>query len=92
MDQARANLIIHGKVQGVFFRASTRQKAEDLGLAGWVRNLPLMRVEAVLQGPREMVEQCIEWCRQGPPGSKVTRVEVKWYDPESDMAGFEVHY
>lgn len=91
-EEVRAELIIHGRVQGVFFRASTRQTAESLGLKGWVRNLPLMRVEAVFQGPEEKVKEAIDWCHQGPPGARVTRVEVKWDAPHSDLQGFEVRY
>ncbi len=92
MDQTRARLLIHGRVQGVFFRASTREKARELGLKGWVRNLPLMRVEAVLQGPRDKVEQAIEWCHQGPPGALVRRVEVTWDDPDPELADFSIRY
>ncbi|KMY66824.1 acylphosphatase [Desulfocarbo indianensis] len=91
-DQVRAELIIHGRVQGVFFRASTRDEAERLGLKGWVKNLPLMRVEAVLQGPEDRVKQAIQWCQQGPPGAKVTRVEVKWDAPRGDLTGFQIRY
>lgn len=87
-----AELIIHGRVQGVFFRASTRAEAESLGLKGWVKNLPLMRVEAVLQGPEDKVKQAIEWCHQGPPGAKVTRVEVKWDSPRNDLNEFQIRY
>jgi len=91
-DQVRAELIIHGRVQGVFFRASTRDEAERLGLKGWVKNLPLMRVEAVLQGPEDKVKEAIQWCQQGPPGAKVTRVEVKWDSPRGDLADFQIRY
>ncbi len=87
-----AELIIHGRVQGVFFRASTRAEAESLGLTGWVKNLPLMRVEAVLQGPEDKVKQAIDWCHGGPPGAKVTRVEVKWDSPRSDLKEFQIRY
>lgn len=91
-NQVRAELIIHGRVQGVFFRASTRDEAERLGLKGWVKNLPLMRVEAVLQGPEDKVKEAIQWCQQGPPGAKVTRVEVKWDSPRGDLTGFQIRY
>jgi len=92
MTLTRANLIIHGKVQGVFFRASTQDKCQALGLSGWVRNLPLMRVEAEMQGPEERVREAIAWCHQGPAGAKVTRVEVNWREPMADESGFEVRY
>lgn len=92
MDLVRAELIIKGRVQGVFFRASTRQKAEELGLSGFVRNLPLMRVEVVLQGSKDTIEQAIAWCRQGPPGARVSDVRISWTTPHSDMAGFEIRH
>jgi acylphosphatase len=91
-NEVCAELIIHGRVQGVFFRASTRTEAEKLGLNGWVKNLPLMRVEAVLQGPEDLVKQAIDWCHKGPPGAKVTRVEVKWDSPRNDLEGFQIRY
>ena len=65
-DHERAHVRISGQVQGVFFRDSTRQKAEELGLAGWVKNLPDGRVEAVFEGPAEKVREMIRWCEEGP--------------------------
>lgn len=92
MDEAKATLLIKGKVQGVFFRAYTRDMAESLGLKGWVRNLPLRRVEAVFQGPRETVERAIAWCHQGPPAAAVSEVAVSWGDPDPGLAGFSVRH
>ena len=91
-EHVYAELIIHGRVQGVCFRAATRSEAERLGLSGWVKNLPLMRVEAILQGPEPKVKQVIDWCHSGPPGAKVTRVEVKWDSPRSDLKEFQIRY
>lgn len=92
MDLVKATVLIKGKVQGVFFRAFTREQAEALGLAGWVRNLPLRRVEAVFQGPRDQVERAIAWCRQGPPSAAVSEVAVSWGDPDPALAIFEIRY
>ncbi len=92
METVKATLLIKGKVQGVFFRAHTRDQAEALGLAGWVRNLPLRRVEAVFQGPREKVEQAIAWCHQGPPAAAVSEVAVSWGDPDPGLKFFEIRY
>jgi acylphosphatase len=91
-EEVRANLIIHGRVQGVFFRASTRDMAVPLGLKGFVRNLPLMRVEAEFQGPREAVEKAIEWCHQGPPSALVRKVEVRWLPPTDEYHDFSIRY
>ena len=69
-------LIIRGRVQGVFYRASTREEATRLGLEGWVRNLPDGGVEARVMGEEADVERFIEWCRRGPPHSRVDSVEI----------------
>lgn len=90
MEQVRAVALIKGRVQGVWFRASTKREADILGLSGYVRNLPLRKVEAVFQGPRDKVEQALAWCHQGPSGADVREVSVSWQDPDPDLAGFEV--
>lgn len=77
----QAHVWVSGRVQGVFFRASTREEAMRRGVVGWVRNLPDGRVEAVFRGRREAVDACLAWCREGPPGARVDRLEVKWESP-----------
>ena len=72
----RAHLIVKGRVQGVFFRASARRKAEELRLTGWVRNNPDGTVEAVVEGNTDMVEKFVNWCREGPPNARVAAVDV----------------
>lgn len=72
----RVHIFISGKVQGVFFRSSTKIKAEELGIFGWVKNLPDGRVEAVLEGEKENVEKMVEWCRKGPEYAGVTGLEA----------------
>ncbi|MBM3146851.1 MAG: acylphosphatase [Actinobacteria bacterium] len=81
---------IEGRVQGVFFRVSTRQAARSLGLTGWVRNLPDGAVEAFLQGPAGAIDQALDWCREGPPGARVDRVEVRPADPDGRWTDFSV--
>ena len=89
MRKVRAHLRIYGRVQGVGFRWSMQREAKKLGLAGWVRNLPDGSVEAVVEGDEERVEALIGWAHQGPPLARVTRVEVKWEEPEG-LEGFKV--
>ncbi|HFC49331.1 MAG TPA: acylphosphatase [Thermofilum sp.] len=89
---ARARVYISGKVQGVFFRASTWEVAKRLGLRGYVRNLPDGRVEAVFEGDEEKVRKAIEWCRRGPPLAIVENVEVKWEEPKKDFDDFVILY
>ena len=86
----RAHIRISGRVQGVFFRDSTRQKAEDLTLAGWVKNLPDGRVEAVFEGPPDRVREMLRWCEEGPRQASVENVETDIEDPAGDLSGFEV--
>lgn len=85
----RARVLVSGMVQGVFFRHETRVRAQGMGVAGWVRNLPDGGVEAVFEGRREAVESMVAWCRRGPRYARVERVEVAWEDPEG-LSGFEV--
>jgi acylphosphatase len=86
----RVRVRIHGRVQGVFFRAEARSRAESLGIAGWVRNAPDGNVEALLEGEPDRVDSMVEWCRRGPSGAHVTEVEV--FEEEAGQAerGFRV--
>ncbi len=86
----RARLRISGIVQGVFYRASCRREGEARGLRGWVRNLPDGRVEALLQGPKEKVDDMIRWCFRGPEDARVTDIDVAHEDPADDLAGFRI--
>lgn len=72
----RVHVLVSGKVQGVWFRESTRQEAERLGVAGWVRNLPDGRVEALFTGPPAAVDEIVDWCHRGPPAAQVAGVEA----------------
>lgn len=85
-------MLITGRVQGVFYRASTRDTALRLGLKGWVRNLPDGTVEAVFEGPVDKLRKVVDWCRQGPPGAAVRRVEDSWGDFQGEFISFDVRY
>jgi acylphosphatase len=89
-DTERAHVYVSGSVQGVFFRDSARQQAEQLGLAGWVKNLPDGRVEALLEGPPGNVREMIRWCEAGPPHATVEDVDAEFETPGEDLKGFEV--
>ncbi|HEY2029356.1 MAG TPA: acylphosphatase [Myxococcales bacterium] len=86
----RAELFVKGLVQGVFYRASAREEGERLGLSGEVRNLRDGRVHAVVEGPREVVEDFIAWCRKGPPSARVEDVQVEWTPATGNHRGFRV--
>lgn len=87
MSAARARVVIRGRVQGVFFRAETRDRARSLGLTGWVRNAPDGSVEAVFEGERERIQSIVDWCRRGPGLAEVDDVDVAWEEPLGE-AGF----
>jgi len=79
MEKVRAHLLIEGRVQGVFFRASTLEVSREEGVTGWVRNKPGGDVEALLEGDEGAVKRVIQWCRNGgPPMARVDDVEVVW--------------
>lgn len=82
-------MTVEGLVQGVGFRETCRREAERAGVAGWVRNLPDGRVEAVFEGPGPAVEAMAGWCRQGPPWAEVKGMEVEHEDPRGET-GFRV--
>ncbi len=89
-DRERAHVFVAGQVQGVFFRDATRERAEELGLTGWVKNLPDGRVEAVFEGSPERVREMIQWCEQGPPHAAVEEVESEFEASKGDLERFEV--
>jgi acylphosphatase len=85
----RRRIIVHGRVQGVFFRDTARRMAQSRGVAGWVRNTPEGTVEAVLEGEPDAVEELVRWCREGPRGAGVERVDVIEEEPEG-LEGFRI--
>ncbi len=87
---ARVHVWIRGRVQGVFFRDSTRQAATSLGLAGWVRNTPDGRVEAVFQGDTDACEDALDYVRRGPPSARVEGVEQRWEEDEAGLTDFRI--
>lgn len=89
-DQVRVQLIIAGRVQGVYFRTSTVNEAQKLGLTGWVINCPDGSVKVVAEGPNNRIEQLIAWCHQGPSGARVSDVDVQWAEAENTFKRFEV--
>jgi acylphosphatase len=87
---SRARVLIAGRVQGVFFRAHTQRKAQELGLAGFVRNLADGRVEVTVEGWEESIQQLVAWCRRGPSEARVERVEVEWEDFRGEFQSFTI--
>jgi acylphosphatase len=79
-------------VQGVWFRASTRDEADRLGVSGWVSNLPDGSVEAVFEGDKKKVEEIVGWCHRGPSGAKVSKVEIVWEPYRKEFDHFDIRY
>ncbi len=89
---SKAHLLISGRVQGVTFRASTKSKAQSLDLKGWVRNTDNSKVEAVIEGGKEKIEELIEWAKQGPRLANVKKVEVDWRENKKEFDKFKIKY
>jgi acylphosphatase len=85
----RRRVTIHGRVQGVFFRDSIRERARAHGVAGWARNRPDGAVEVVLEGQPEAVERVVRFSETGPPRARVERIELREEAPEG-LSGFEI--
>ncbi len=88
-DVVRRRVVVHGRVQGVFFRDSTRQRARAHGVAGWVRNRTDGTVEAVIEGEPEAVQRLLHFLETGPPHAHVDRVDVSHEAPEG-LTGFAI--
>lgn len=86
----RVHLRVHGRVQGVWFRASAQREALALSLTGWVRNRRDGSVEAVVEGPSESVEAFVSWCQTGPPQAQVSSVDAQHLAPAGGLQGFVV--
>jgi acylphosphatase len=90
--KARAHVLVSGRVQGVFFRTEAKHKADRYGAKGWVSNLPDGRVEAVFEGEEEAVKALVEFCKRGPPGARVTCVDLTWEDFTGEFDGFKIKH
>ena len=92
MAKIRTRLIIEGRVQGVWFRDSTRQQAHEQGVFGWVKNRPDGTVEALFEGPEPQVREMVSWCHHGPPSAQVTRVHETAEEYQGEFQTFDIVY
>ena len=90
MSKKRAHVFVEGRVQGVFFRDTARQLALSLGVTGWIRNLRDGRVEAVFEGDEEAVEKMVQFVHRGPPGARVTHVDVEYEEYTGSFDTFSI--
>ncbi|WP_144391324.1 acylphosphatase [Pleionea sediminis] len=85
----RVHAYISGVVQGVWYRASTQEKATQLGLNGWVRNLSDGRVELIAEGDAMLLQQLMQWCQRGPENASVEDINVSWCESKDEFESFE---
>jgi acylphosphatase len=90
VERKRVHLVVHGRVQGVSFRESTRVQAGRIGVTGWVRNRPEGTVEIVAEGEAAQLEEFIKWVDVGPSAARVDRVEAAWAEGTGEFAEFRV--
>jgi acylphosphatase len=91
-ELVRAHVVISGRVQGVFFRMETLEEARKTGVSGWVKNKQEGTVEAVFEGEKALVDSVIQWCRQGPPVSRVDNVDIEWEPYTGKFTGFSIRH
>ncbi len=88
--EARVHIFVRGKVQGVYYRQNTLQKAQELGIFGWVRNLSDGRVESVMEGSKINIEKMLAWCKEGPLDAKVEGVEIIDEEYKNEFSTFDI--
>ncbi len=91
-NSRRVHLVISGRVQGVFFRARTKEQADLLGITGWVRNLDTGQVEVVAESESSAIDRFVDWCRLGPRFASVSHVEIIDESPEGNMSSFSIRF
>jgi len=89
-EEIRVHIFVRGKVQGVYYRQNTLQKAQELGIFGWVRNLSDGRVEAIMEGSKINIEKMLAWCKEGPVGAYVEDVEIIYEEYKNEFSTFDI--
>ncbi len=87
----RLHLKIYGRVQGVYFRSSAQDKARELGLSGWAKNMPDGTVEIVAEGEEVQLQEYLEWCKKGPSVARVEKIEETWEETSGQLKGFSIN-
>lgn len=91
-DLCKYKIVVHGKVQGVFFRDNVHKRANELELVGWVRNKMDGTVEIVAEGTQFALGKLVQFCKEGPQGAQVTRVDVDKFHPTNEFSVFKIRY
>lgn len=90
MAQKRINLLIRGRVQGVYFRAAAQREARRLGITGWVRNRPDGSVELLAEGDEDSIKELSSWASHGPSAARVDHVDTRWRGYTGEFAEFQI--
>ncbi|MFK7986165.1 MAG: acylphosphatase [Sandaracinaceae bacterium] len=90
MAQKRIQLVVRGRVQGVYFRASAQREARQLGLTGWVKNRNDGAVELVAEGEEDQVKDFLSWAQHGPSTARVDKVETRWRSYTGEFPDFRI--
>lgn len=90
MGLKRIQMVVRGRVQGVYYRASAQREARQLGLSGWVKNRPDGSVEIVAEGEEDQVKDLLSWAQQGPTTARVDKVETKWRSYTGEFSDFRI--
>jgi acylphosphatase len=90
MGLKRIQMVVRGRVQGVFFRASAQREARQLGLSGWVKNRPDGSVEIVAEGEEDQVKDLLAWAQHGPTTARVDKVDTKWRSYTGEFSDFRI--
>ena len=88
--KVRAHIFVSGRVQGVFFRIETRNRARRRNITGWVRNTSDGKVETIFEGEKEDVNELIEFCKRGPSESRITKVDIRWEEHTGEFRDFQI--
>jgi len=91
-EKIRAHIYVSGRVQGVYYRETSKKTAEKLGISGWIKNLKDDRVEGVFEGDKSKVEKMVSWSRKGSFWASVDSFDVIWEDYKSEFSNFEIRY
>lgn len=90
--KSRIHIRIFGDVQGVFFRAGAQSQATKLGVFGWVKNVHDGSVEVLAEGEHERLQKLLDWCKAGPAGASVSKVDFEWLVNKDEFEGFDIVY
>lgn len=90
--KARVHIIVKGLVQGIFFRVGAKEKARQLGITGWVRNLDSGKVEIVAEGEKKKLEELVEWCNKGPSSARIEEIKTEWQSCKAEFKNFDIRH